>query len=88
MFRVSLESNLFDDVQFLSHLGELSGLTHLNTRHNPVAERRTREWLRQRAIAEISSLQWMNGSNLSQLERKDAEIYYLKSAFETYFRLK
>jgi hypothetical protein len=51
-------------------------------------ETKTREWLRQRAIGEIPTLEWMNGSNLNKMERKDAEIYYLKSSFETYFKLK
>jgi hypothetical protein len=30
----------------------------------------------------------MNGSDLNKLERKDAEIYYLKSSFESYFALR
>jgi len=69
----------------LSHLAEINTLTHLNSRHNPIAEKKTIEWLRQRAIGEIPSLEWMNGSNLTKMERKDGEIYYLKSSFESYF---
>jgi hypothetical protein len=30
----------------------------------------------------------MNGSILTKFERKDAEIFYLKSSFEEYFALK
>lgn len=30
----------------------------------------------------------MNGSQLTKYERKDSEIYYMKSAFEQYFLLK
>lgn len=44
--------------------------------------------MRQRAIAEIGTLQIMNGSQLTKYERKDSEIYYMKSAFEQYFLLK
>jgi hypothetical protein len=30
----------------------------------------------------------MNGSDITKFERKDSEIFYLKSAFEEYFLLK
>lgn len=39
-------------------------------------------YVRQRAIAENGVLEWINGSNLNKYERKDCEIFYLKSAFE------
>lgn len=86
--KLSFEGNQFDDFYFLAQLAALPNLTYLNIKHNPIQDRLGREVVRQRAIAEVSTLQWMNGSNLNKLERKDSEIYYLKTSFEDYFRKK
>jgi len=60
----------------------------LSIKHNPLSEKLGKLYVRQRAIAEISTLQIMNGSQITKFERKDSEIFYLKSSFEEYFILK
>ena len=54
---------------------------------NPVADKLGASYVRQRTIAEIKTLEWINGSDIKAFERKDCEIYYMKSAFKEYFEL-
>lgn len=82
-----MEYNLLADAEFMSQLSGLKKLIRLNVRNNPLQDRLGRNYVRQRAIAEIGTLEWMNCSNLNKYERKDSEIFYLKSAFESYFLL-
>lgn len=83
-----MEYNALSDSEFLAHLSGLKNLNRLNVRNNPLQEKMGLNYVRQRAIAEIGTLEWMNCSNLNKYERKDSEIFYMKSAFEQYFLLK
>lgn len=40
---------------------------------------------RYRAIAEIKTLEEINGSEIKKYQRKDCEIHYLRSTFQEYF---
>ncbi|CAD8054213.1 unnamed protein product [Paramecium sonneborni] len=84
---LALDHNNFVQPQFLNKLGNLQ-LNSLSIKHNPLVDKLGKLYVRQRAIAEVSSVQIINGSEITKFERKDSEIFYLKSSFEEYFLLK
>ncbi|CAD8138498.1 unnamed protein product [Paramecium pentaurelia] len=84
---LALDYNHFATPQFFNKIGQLQ-LISLSIKHNPLVDKFGKLYVRQRAIAEISSVQIINGSQITKFERKDSEIFYLKSSFEEYFLLK
>ncbi|CAK92473.1 unnamed protein product (macronuclear) [Paramecium tetraurelia] len=84
---LALDHNHFAQAQFLNKIGNLQ-LNSLSIKHNPLVDKFGKLYVRQRAIAEVSSVQIINGSEITKFERKDSEIFYLKSSFEEYFLLK
>ncbi|CAK72662.1 unnamed protein product (macronuclear) [Paramecium tetraurelia] len=84
---LALDHNHFAMPQFLNKIGKLQ-LNSLSIKHNPLVDKFGKLYLRQRAIAEVTSVQIINGSEITKFERKDSEIFYLKSSFEEYFLLK
>ena len=52
---------------------------------NPIKDALGASYVRQRTIAEVKTLTWINGSEIKKFERKDCEIYYMRKTFQEYF---
>lgn len=82
-----IEENEISDFRLFSQLNKFGSVQNLRVTKNPVYNRFTALHIRQRAIAEIKSLNQANGSELKKLERKDCEIYYLRDSFREFFEV-
>jgi len=82
---VIIEENKISQFYIFSQLNTFPKLETLRITKNPIYANNNILHIRQRAIAEIKNLKIINGSELKKYERKDCEIYYLRSTFQEYF---
>ena len=82
---VIIEENDISQFYILAQLNTFPNLESLRITKNPIYAKHSMLHVRQRAIAEIKGLKIINGSELKKYERKDCEIYYLRSTFQEYF---
>lgn len=54
---------------------------------NPMSDKDGTRHVRNRLVGEICGLKIVNGSELGKYERRDYEIYFLRWAFQEYFRV-
>eukprot|EP01015_Nassula_variabilis_P016791 TRINITY_DN2595_c0_g1_i28.p1 TRINITY_DN2595_c0_g1~~TRINITY_DN2595_c0_g1_i28.p1 ORF type:complete len:473 (+),score=81.31 TRINITY_DN2595_c0_g1_i28:65-1483(+) len=85
--QLSAENNLFEDPFVLHEMSQFASLRSLRILHNPFIQKFGIAHIRLRAIAENKLIQIVNGTQLGRYDRKDSEIYYLRSTFEEYFKI-
>jgi len=83
---IFLEFNEINIALVLQQLNQFPMLANLRIKNNPIQKKLGASYVRQRAIAEISKLDEVNGSEIKKFERKDCEIYYMRKTFEEYFK--
>ena len=82
---IAIEDNEIEDFYIFSQMNCFPKLETIRITKNPIYSKSKPLHIRQRAIAEIKNLKYINGSELKKYERKDCEIYYLRSTFQEYF---
>lgn len=84
---LSIDFNNFTSIHVVSELSQFPLLSGLRVKNNPFVPESGALHVRQRIIAENEKLQILNGSPLKPGERKDAEVYYLRSIFGDFFKM-
>ena len=68
-----------DNIQILN-------IINFRNKNNLIEKLYTKDYVFQRSIAQLESMKFLNGIEISKHERKDCEIYYLRETFHEYFR--
>ncbi|KAJ8678996.1 hypothetical protein QAD02_014783 [Eretmocerus hayati] len=76
--QLHVSDNMIDNWQSVSELEKLEKLQDLKFRENPVLRNQSLETGIQLVIARITSLKYLNGTEISPLEKRGAEYDYLK----------
>eukprot|EP00826_Nyctotherus_ovalis_P006925 TRINITY_DN11691_c0_g1_i1.p1 TRINITY_DN11691_c0_g1~~TRINITY_DN11691_c0_g1_i1.p1 ORF type:complete len:563 (-),score=141.12 TRINITY_DN11691_c0_g1_i1:75-1763(-) len=84
--QLSVEKNLIDDWESINNLNSLENLTRLRISDNPIENVSGRIRARQEIIARIKNLEWLNSSIVKATDRRDAELTYMKIAWEQYVK--
>lgn len=82
---LTMEECDISDFYIFSQMNRFPKLETIRITKNPISTKYNPLHIRQRAIAEIRNLKFINGSELKKYERKDCEIYYLRNTFQEYF---
>ena len=82
---VAIEDNEISEFYIFSQMNCFPKLETIRVTKNPIYNKHSPLHIRQRAIAEIKNLKYINGSELKKYERKDCEIYYLRNTFQEFF---
>ena len=88
MTMLQLSSCKVDNWASVEALNSLSTLKHLKFKFNPILESESPETCRQLMIASITSLTYLNGSQIEKQERRGAEVDYLKKYGKEYLAKK
>lgn len=85
---INLEFNNINTHQILTDLSYTKTLTSLRILKNPLSDTNSTRHVRNVCVGEIRSLKIVNGTELKKFDRRDFEIYYLRWAFQEFFRIK
>jgi len=75
---LSISRNKIADWSSVSELNRLRSLSSLRFASNPLSEGDKASDARHIAVAKIAHLQWCNGAAVSSIERRDAELDYIR----------
>jgi len=84
---LNLAKNKFPSMDVLKQLSALKSLENLRIVDNPFLLFEDKVHSRLLIVGGIRKLKALNGSDLKRDEKKDGEIYYLKTAFHDFFKL-
>jgi len=79
-----IEENLIDNWESINNLNLFTNLARLRITDNPLENVNERGRIRQQIIARVKGLTWLNLSIVRPTDRKDAELIYIKTAWEDY----
>lgn len=82
---VSIEDNLIADWKPFDELNQYKTITVLRCGGNPILEKLGTVG-RNMVIARMQFLKNLNGSEVEYGDRRDAELHYVKKAYEEYIR--
>lgn len=85
LYMITIEDNLINSWKSFDEINNFKGITHFRCHGNPVYES-AGQLARQTTTARIQFLRNLNGSAIEEGERKDAEIIYMRKAYEDYIR--
>jgi len=85
VYMITMEQNLISSWKSFDELNRFKRITHLRCSGNPVYETAGAS-ARQQATSRLQFLKNLNGSHIEEGERRDAELIYMKKAYEDYIR--
>lgn len=85
LYMITIEDNLINNWRSFDEVNKFKCITHFRCHGNPVYEE-AGQLARQTTTARIQFLRNLNGSSIEEGERKDAEIIYMRKAYEEYIR--
>eukprot|EP01022_Parablepharisma_sp_SALTPOND_P008497 TRINITY_DN136146_c0_g1_i1.p1 TRINITY_DN136146_c0_g1~~TRINITY_DN136146_c0_g1_i1.p1 ORF type:complete len:568 (+),score=45.01 TRINITY_DN136146_c0_g1_i1:68-1705(+) len=83
---LSLEKNLVDNWSTIDSLNNFGKLNHLRFLDNPLENVQGKIVTRYQIIARIKTLECLNSSKIRPADRRDAELTYVKKAWEEYVK--
>jgi hypothetical protein len=82
-----MEDNLISNWQSFDELNKFKSITHVRCGGNPILESEgTHGLARNTVISRLQFLKNINGSEIEPGERRDAELHYMKKAYEEYLQ--
>lgn len=85
LYMITIEDNLISSWKSFDAMNQFKRITHLRCHGNPIYDT-AGVFSRHQTIARLQFLRNLNGSSIEEGERKDAEIVYMKKAYEDYIR--
>ncbi len=85
LYMITIEDNLISSWKTFDAFNQFKRITHLRCHGNPIYDT-SGVFARHQTIARLQFLRNLNGSAIEEGERKDAEIIYMKKAYEDYIR--
>jgi len=86
---INIEHNNINSHKIFNDLSKCKKLENLRVLKNPISmNNSTSRHVRNIVVGAIRSLKIVNGTHLNKYDRRDYEIYYLRNAFEEYFKAK
>lgn len=89
LYMITMEDNLINSWKTFDELNKFKTITHIRCSGNPILEsfgslQHQIGLARNTVISRLQFLKNINGSEIEQGERKDAELHYMKKAYEEY----
>lgn len=84
LYVIKLEDNLIDSWNSFDELNKFKGIKQIRYQRNPIAEKNGVSMSRLQVTARCEFVNEINGSEVTESNRKDAELYYTKHAYEHY----
>lgn len=87
---IAVEENFIEHLQSIDNLNQFPQIKNLRIGKNPLTTTKTAEqksMVKQNIIARIAQLKFLNGTEIKPIERKDAEIVYIRKSYEEFIKL-
>jgi len=84
---LSLEKNQIDSWESINNISKLPKLNHLRISDNPLETKYGKLVIRYQIIARFKSLEVLNSSKIRPADRRDAELSYIKNAWEEFAKI-
>ena len=88
LLSLSLKENLIENMTNIDILDKFPLLAYIRLSDNPFISKYGNILARQMVIGKIRKVKRLNGSAIRDVDRKDAELFYIKRAYEEYLVLK
>lgn len=88
LYMIKIEDNLFTDWKAFDQLNLFKGIKNIRYQRNPIVEETGVTKSRAVVTARIQFLTEINGSEVTENDRKDAELYYLRESYEHFLAFK